>query len=79
LSIEIYIKAQRPLNVNYALRRKVYHTVANLSALIITVVAIGTRQIGISVLDTCLVRADSPFEFIFALPLFFHFPVSLGL
>ena len=68
LSIEVYWKVNRPLNMHYKSRAYIYHLTSHIGSATLVIIAIIAECIGVSTLGTCSVVDDSWYNFVYILP-----------
>lgn len=68
LSVEVYWKVRRPLNMNYKARSRVYHGVCHGYSAIAVIFAMIVDAPGLSALEACSVNNDSWYLMVFIIP-----------
>ncbi|OMJ78843.1 hypothetical protein SteCoe_21243 [Stentor coeruleus] len=77
LSLEIYLKISRPVSQDASKRNKIYFIIAQISALIPTIILIASNQNGRSALGTCSIEKQSSYNILWALNLLINAPLCV--
>ena len=78
LSVELIKKIKDPLKCNYKRRLMVYHILSHSSSLTVFICLIAVdNNNGQSLIHTCFVEKNSPYELIIMLPVIIHLPICL--